>query len=123
MLGASAVQIGTGLLRSPEAGLNPTWADAIGTATPDQTTVTRAFSGRRGRMLNNGFAEAAAAFDPLPYPAQAALTAPLKAEALAQGDIQRMQAFCGQSGGLAEARPAGEIVQHMWDGARALMNG
>src|SRR6185295_13923103 len=31
LLGASAVQSGTGLLRTPEANLAPAWADAIGT--------------------------------------------------------------------------------------------
>ena len=48
VLGASAVQIGTGLLRTPEAGIAPAWADAIGAALPEGTVPTRAFSGRLG---------------------------------------------------------------------------
>ncbi len=37
------------------------------------------------------------------------------------GDIERMQAWAGQSAGLAPARPAGEIVRDLWEGARALL--
>ena len=43
-LGASSVQIGTGLLRTLEARLVQAWADAIGAAAPKHTMVTRAFS-------------------------------------------------------------------------------
>lgn len=39
ILGASGVQIGTGLLRTPEAKLNTAWATAIGNANPEDTTV------------------------------------------------------------------------------------
>src|ERR1041384_6343748 len=46
LLGASGVQIGTGFLRSPEAKLPAAWADALGQTLPEQTMVTRAFSGR-----------------------------------------------------------------------------
>lgn len=52
-LGASAVQIGTGLLRCSEAQLPTAWADAIGSADPEDTIVTRAFSCRPGRAINN----------------------------------------------------------------------
>jgi len=37
------------------------------------------------------------------------------------GAIDRMQAWAGQSAALASDRPAGEIVQALWDGARALL--
>src|SRR5476649_2748757 len=43
ILGASAVQIGTGFLRTPEAKLPAAWADAIGRSRPEETLVTRAF--------------------------------------------------------------------------------
>ena len=61
LLGASAVQIGTGFLRSPEAKLPKAWADALGAAAPEDTLVTRAFSGRAGRSLATAYARAASA--------------------------------------------------------------
>jgi nitronate monooxygenase len=49
LLGASAVQIGTGFLRSPEAKMHPTYADRLARTEADETMITRAFSGRPGR--------------------------------------------------------------------------
>jgi nitronate monooxygenase len=126
VLGASAVQIGTALLRAPEAGTAPAWADAIGRARPEGTIATRAFSGRLGRSIRTAYAEAAATPDapePAPYPVQRGLTGPMRAEAARAGDIDRMQAWAGQSAGLARAEPAGEIVTRLWAEAQALLTG
>lgn len=124
MLGASAAQVGTGFLRCPEAGLNPAWAEAIGRARPEDTMLTRAFSGRAGRAIATDYARAAAASDapaPAPYPVQRGLTASMRAAAAKAGDIQRMQAWAGQASGLARAEPAGEVTKKLWDDARALL--
>ena len=124
LLGASAAQIGTGLLRAPEAELAPAWAEALRTARPEETLVTRAFSGRPGRSLAPAYARAAAAPEapaPAPYPVQRGLTSAMRDAAAEAGDIERMQAWAGQSAGLAPARPAGEIVRDLWEGARALL--
>lgn len=126
ILGASAVQIGTGLLRCPEAKLAPAWADAIGRSLPEQTTVTRAFSGRAGRSVATAYAVAAAAADapvPAPYPVQRGMTQAMRDAAVKAGDIDRMQAWAGQSAALAQARPAGELVRALWEDARALLGG
>lgn len=124
VLGASAVQVGTGLLRAPEAGTAPAWAEAIGRAAPEDTAPTRAFSGRLGRALRSAYVEAAASPDapePAPYPVQRALTEPMRAQGTKTDRIDTMQAWAGQSAGLTQARPAAEIVTGLWDGARALL--
>ncbi|MEZ5652621.1 MAG: nitronate monooxygenase [Burkholderiaceae bacterium] len=124
MLGASAVQIGTGLLRCPEAAIHPAWADALATVRPDQTRLTRAFSGRLGRALATDFVAAAATPDappPTPYPIQRALTGPMRAQAQRDGDLQRMQAWAGQSARLAVAEPAARLVERVWNEALALL--
>jgi len=126
LMGASAVQIGTGLLRSPEAGLPRAWADAIGSANPEDTMVTRAFSGRAGRSIATAYARASAAPEapsPAPYPVQRGLTQAMRDAGGKVGDIDRMQAWAGQSAGLAPAMPAGDYVQALWRDARTLLGG
>jgi len=123
-LGASAAQIGTGFLRCPEAGLNPAWSAGIATTPPEGTILTRAFSGRAGRSIATDYARQAAEPDapvPAPYPVQRALTQAMRDTAAKEGDLHRMQAWAGQSAGLARAEPAGALVQSLWDGARALL--
>lgn len=124
LLGASAVQIGTGLLRTPEAKLAAAWADAIGKAEPEDTAPTRAFSGRLGRALATEYVKAAAAADaprPTPYPVQRALTQAMRDDAAKTGDISRMQAWAGQAARLAPSEPAGDYLRRIWDDARALL--
>ena len=121
MLGASAVQIGTGLLRTPEAGIAPAWADAIGSARPEDTAATRAFSGRLGRSIRTDYVTAAESGPaPAPYPIQRNLTARMRGAA--QG-IETMQAWAGQSAALAPAAPAAEVVERIWREAEALLGG
>lgn len=123
-LGASAAQIGTGFLRCPEAGIHPVWADALARTAPEDTVVSRVFSGRAGRSILTDYvrdATAAGAPAPAPYPVQRALTAGMRAAGQKDGDIHRMQAWAGQSAALAKAEPAGELARRIWEDARALL--
>lgn len=120
ILGASAVQIGTGLLRTPEAEIAPAWADAIGAALPEDTVPTRAFSGRLGRSIRTAYTEAAEAGPkPAPYPIQRNITKAMRSAAI---DIDRMQAWAGQSAGLARAEPANELIANLWSDAKELLH-
>jgi nitronate monooxygenase len=124
LLGASAVQIGTGFLRCPEAGVPAAWAQALATARPEDTMLTRAFSGRAGRALATAYALEAAdpgAPKPAPYPVQRGLTALMRREASRSNNLDAMQAWMGQGAGLGRARPAGEVVRHLWAETQQLL--
>jgi nitronate monooxygenase len=125
-LGASAVQIGTAFLRAPEANLHPAWSNALIGLEPENTMPTRAFSGRLGRAIATDYVHASAGPDapkPAPYPVQRALTAAMRRAAQERGDIHGMQLWAGQSAALAQAEPAKEIVQHVWQDALRLLPG
>ncbi len=123
-LGASAAQVGTGFLRAPEAGIHPAWAEALAKAAPEDTVVSRAFSGRAGRSLSTDYVRAAISVDaprPAPYPVQRGITAAMRVAAVKAGDVSRMQAWAGQSAGLARAEPARKILERLWDDALAIL--
>jgi nitronate monooxygenase len=123
-LGASAAQIGTGFLRCPEAKIHSAWADALACTAPEDTMVSRVFSGRAGRSIATDYVRAATAQQapaPAPYPVQRSLTAAMRAAGQRDGDLHRIQAWAGQSAALAQAEPAADVVRRVWDGARALL--
>ena len=123
-LGASAVQIGTAFLRTPEAALAPAWADALACSEPEDAWPTRAFSGRLGRGLATDYVRAAEAGDApaaRPYPVQRGLTAAMRAQALRDDNLASMQAWAGQSAWMAEASPAAALIERWWAQADALL--
>lgn len=124
-LGASAVQLGTAYLRCPETGLAPAWAEGLAAAEPEDTVLTRAFSGRLARGLANQATRAFEAVPAAPYPLQRVLTTPMRAEAAKANDLSRMQAWAGQGVGIgtamARAEPAADLTRRLWAEAEALL--
>jgi nitronate monooxygenase len=120
MLGARAVMIGTGFLRTPEAKLNRAWADALGITEADETMITSAFSGRPGRSIANAFVLASAGPDApaiAPYPLQRGLTRAMREAASKTGSADRMQMWAGQAAKLARTEFAGEVTTDLWEQA------
>jgi len=107
--GAAAAQIGTALMRCPEAGTAEVHREAL--ARPGRTAVTRAFTGRSARGIVNAFMREHDAAAPHAYPAVHYVTAPLRARAKQAGDAEALHLWAGQAHELIRDVPAGELVR------------
>jgi nitronate monooxygenase len=106
--GASAAQVGSCLMLTPEAGTSAPHRAAFARDAP--TALTRAFSGRRARGIVNRFMREHDAAAPKAYPNVHYLTAPLRAAARTADDADGLHLWAGQAYPLAETKPAGELV-------------
>src|SRR5205085_10896342 len=103
-LGAAAVQMGTAFLLADESGIPDGYKDALAGARETDTRVTRAFSGRAARGIANRFMDEVEALGPaanLGYPAQNALTRPLRTAAARQNRAEFLSLWAGQGLRLA----------------------
>lgn len=124
MLGASAAMIGTAFLRCPEAKTHSAWAGALENLEPEETTLTRGFSGRLGRAIATDFVKALASPGApacAPYPVQRGLTATMKEAGGKANDVHRMQVWAGQSAAMAKPMAAGAFVREIWESAQTLL--
>ena len=115
-LGASAVQMGTAFLLADEAVTPAPWRGAIADAGDDATRLTRAFTGRHARGIENRFMrEMRAAEGEVPaYPVQNRLTQPLRAAATAADEPDLMSLWAGQGVALTRASGAGQMLRGWW---------
>jgi nitronate monooxygenase len=111
-LGAVAVQVGTALLCTAEAGTSDVHRSALLQRRYADTMLTRAFSGRWARGLANRFAvEHPDA--PTAYPHVHHLTRPLRAAAAERGDADVPNLWAGTAWREARAEPAAAAVARL----------
>jgi nitronate monooxygenase len=112
-LGASAVQIGTAYLFSPEAKVPAVHREALETAADDNTMVTNVFTGRPARgIINRLMREVGPLSAEAPsFPLAGGALAPLRAKAEASGSGDFTNLWSGQAARLARAMPAGELTR------------
>jgi nitronate monooxygenase len=119
-LGAAAALVGTAYLLAAEASTSRPWKDALATVGDDATCLTRAFSGRYARGIENAFMRdmRAVEADIPAYPIQNALTQELRAAAAKAGDAEVLSLWAGQSVALAKAGSARDITLDLWRDAQ-----
>jgi nitronate monooxygenase len=108
--GAVAAQVGTALLLSNEAGTNKAYRTAMKNQLFAKTIVSRAFSGRYGRSLENEFIRMLDTVAPLGYPEVNQMTLPIREAAVDWEDPNGMPLWAGTSFREAHSAPAAEIV-------------
>ncbi|MGW4563304.1 nitronate monooxygenase [Streptomyces sp. NPDC004561] len=113
--GASAAQLGTAFLATPESGAQDVHKLALTNPLFVRTELTRAFSGRPGRALVNRFLREHGPYAPAAYPELHHLTVPLRKAAAKAGDAQGMALWAGQGHRLARELPAGRLVEVLAD--------
>ena len=122
LLGASGVQLGSALLRTPECGASAAYKAALDGIDETSTRLTRAFSGRWARGVVNRFMrEIDAAGDIPEYPIQNRLTQDIRAAANAQGKAEYVSLWAGQAAGLATTEAAGDVVRRLRRELEALL--
>lgn len=121
--GADGIQLGTVLLRTPEAGTSALHRAALADPRFTESRPTRCYTGRYARSLVNEFVERYDAVAPPAYPHLHLLTGPMRKAAAQAGDIEVPPLWAGSRWRAADAyadRPAAEVVADLWDRAVAL---
>ncbi|WP_426105867.1 NAD(P)H-dependent flavin oxidoreductase [Massilia sp. TSP1-1-2] len=111
--GAQAVQMGSAFLVCDESGINATYRRALIDADDTPTRLTRVFSGRYARGLENRFMREMQDLEArVPaYPVQNALTTAIRAAAASRGDPELMSLWAGSEIKRARPLPVARLMQ------------
>jgi nitronate monooxygenase len=118
--GAEAAQLGTALMRTPEAGTAEVHRRALASGTA--TRLTRAFTGKRARAIVNRFVEEHSADAPEAYPQLHHVTAPLRAAGRESGDADVVNLWAGETHALSRELPVEELIGRLVADARAAVS-
>ena len=108
--GAVAAQVGTALMLSDEAGTHPAQRTAMKNPLHGKTIVSRAFSGRYARGLENTFTRLLDDVAPLGYPEVNQMTLPIRDAAADWEDPNGMTLWAGTSFKEAKPGPVADII-------------
>ena len=109
--GAVAAQLGTAFLLCPECGAPAPYKQALMAVQGDPTVITKVFSGRPARGLQNKFIAMADGVPVLPFRQQNDLTRPMRNEAGKQGNADYISLWAGRGAARARQMPAAELVR------------
>lgn len=112
-LGAAAAQLGTAFLVCNESGVSAAYKKRLVAAKGQPTCLTRSFSGRYARGIENEFMRLMEPVEMLvpPYPIQNALTGSIRAVAGAAGNTEMMSVWAGSEVARARPMPAAELMK------------
>jgi nitronate monooxygenase len=125
VLGASAVQIGTAYLLTPESTASAIHREALRRASDDGTRLTNLFSGRPARGISNRFMREMGPTSELapPFPLAAGAVAPLRAAFERKGSGDFSPLWAGEAAALAREQGAESLTRELWQEAQRVAAG
>lgn len=112
--GANAAQLGTAFLCAEESGANDLYKQML-VSKSRETVMTRAFTGRLARGLENTFTNKYATLAPKCYPAVHFMTQPIRKSALENKNHENMSMWAGVNYPFIKQGTAKEIIQTLVD--------
>lgn len=111
-LGASGVQMGTAFLSCTESGASPVYKKMLLNADANYTVLTRAFSGKTARGMNNKFIKNMITYENeiLDYPIQNVLTLDMRIASTQQSNPEFMSLYAGQGAHLCKSIKASDLI-------------
>lgn len=121
--GASAAQLGTAFMACGESAAPPAYRQSLLEASGEETTITRAFTGRPLRALRTAFVDEVetSGTEIPPYPLQAVLLAELREAGLEQGQLEVVGRLTGEGVGELREGPAGELTRALIEETEAAL--
>ena len=111
--GAQVVQMGTAFLCCDESGTPPSYRHYLIHKQERPTTLTKAFSGRLARGLENTFTRTMQEQTTLPFPIQNTLTGPLRQWAVAQHDAEYQSLWAGTAYAQIRSMSTKDLMQQL----------
>lgn len=115
MLGAKGVQLGTAFLTCEESGAHHAYKKAIAESTEESTVLTRSFSGKQARGIENQFIREMERYGSsiLDYPIQNAITRDLRQAAAQRNNQEFMSLWAGQATRLSTEESAAAFMDRI----------
>ncbi|MCH9756917.1 MAG: nitronate monooxygenase [Gammaproteobacteria bacterium] len=114
-MGAAGVQIGTAFLTTHESGVHPAYKKALLELKTDKTVLTKTFSGKLARGIDNTFIQQMRAHNVpiLDYPAQNILTQKVRDAAKRMNNSEYMSMWAGQSAMLCQDCSVSVLIKRL----------
>jgi nitronate monooxygenase len=113
--GAQAAQLGTAFLCCDESGTPPSYRHYLLHKQDRPTTLTKTFSGRLARGLENTFTRTMQDQTTLPFPIQNTLTGPMRKWATAQNDAEYQSLWAGTAYAQLRSMSTKDLMQQLRD--------
>ena len=111
--GAQAAQLGTAFLCCDESGIPSSYRHYLMHKQDRPTTLTKAFSGRLARGIENTFTRSMQDQVTLPFPIQNSLTGPLRQWASTQQDAEYQSLWAGIAFAQIRSMPASTLLEQL----------